>query len=184
MGPWDGAAIRTDIPRIGCPCQLTRLPCCIYVSSLTDVDQETLTIEVHEAIGEISAQMRLRFQESGGPEIGFVAMATLRHLIRKGPRTVSELAQLEQVTPQAISLRIRPLVEAGLLTRVTDPLDGRRAILEATRQGRRAVLRAEAGARRALSAAIDQFGPIEREALSSAVPLLLQIARNLITEKP
>lgn len=62
-------------------------------------------------------------------------MATLRHLVRKGSRTVSELALADGVTTQAISLRLRPLVEAGLVSRATDPRDARRTIVSATPSG-------------------------------------------------
>lgn len=148
------------------------------------MDQATLPLEVHDAVAAVSAQLRLSYLESAEPGLGFVAMATLRHLIRKGPRTVSELAQLEQVTTQAISLRIRPLVEAGLLMREPDPRDARRALVQATPAGRRTVRRAEAGARRALWVAIDQFGQTDRDALSSAVPLLRQIAQSLSMDTP
>jgi DNA-binding MarR family transcriptional regulator len=145
--------------------------------------QERIAVDVHEAIAAVSAQLRLRFQDFA-PGVGFVAVATLRHLVRKGPRTVSELALADQVTTQAISLRIRPLVEAGLATRAADPADARRTILSATPQGRRAIQRAETNARRALSGAIARLGPADRAALSSAVPLLVQLAHHLAEETP
>jgi DNA-binding MarR family transcriptional regulator len=155
----------------------------IYVSTLTYMSQEKLSTDVQEAIAAVSTQLRLRFQASA-LGVGFVAMATLRHLVRKGPRTVSELALADQVTTQAISLRVRPLIEAGLATRTPDPADGRRTVLSATPLARRGVQQAEAGAHRALSRAIDRLQPADHVALRSAVPVLLQISQNLVEELP
>ncbi len=145
------------------------------------MDQGELSGAVHEGVAAVSAQLRLRFQQSA-PGVGFVAMATLRHLAHSGPRTVTELATADQVTTQAISLRVRPLVEAGLATRAADPADARRTILTATSRGTRAVQRAEAGVRDALSSAISRLEPAARAALASAVPPLLQLAHELTQE--
>ena len=79
------------------------------------------------------------FAAEPSPGIGFVALATLRHLDRHRARTVTELAHADQVTTQAISLRIRPLVDAGLVTRSPDPVDARRSVVTATERGRAAV---------------------------------------------
>ena len=145
------------------------------------MDQRELSVAVHEAVAAVSAELRSRFQEST-PGVGFVAMATLRHLARNGPRTVTELALADQVSTQAISLRVRPLLDAGLATRAADPADARRTVLTASTHGRRAVARAEAGARVALSSAISRLEPAGRTALSSAVPALLQLAEELSGE--
>lgn len=137
---------------------------------------------LHEVVGAISAQLRLRFAAAASPEIGFVALATLRHLIRHGPKSVSDLAHADRVTTQAISLRIRPLIDAGLLTRSTDTADARRTIVTVTAQGQAAVAAAETAARDALNDALGRLPASDRDALSAAVPALQQIATILSEE--
>jgi DNA-binding MarR family transcriptional regulator len=141
-----------------------------------------LTSGLHQAVEAISAQLRLRFAASSSEGIGFVALATLRHLTRHGSRTVSQLAEADRVTTQAISLRVRPLVEAGLVTRGIDPRDGRRTVVEATALGRSAVAQTQSSIRRSLEDAIRRLPPADRAALSAAVDPLLQIAKNLEDE--
>jgi DNA-binding MarR family transcriptional regulator len=132
-----------------------------------------------EALGAVSAQLRLRYSS---PEIGFVALATLRHLDRRGPKAVSELAQSDHVTTQAISLRVRPLVEAGLLVRTTDPADTRRTIVAITERGRAVVAAAQARTRTALQHAVHRLPEADRDQLAAVLPTLVQLADNLTKE--
>jgi len=136
----------------------------------------------YDAVGAISAQLRLRFAGSSAADIGFVALATLRHLTRHGPRTVSELAEVDRVTTQAISLRVRPLVQVGLVTRTVDARDGRRTVVQATPRGRRVVADAQAATKRAMDHAIRRLPTADQDALSAALPALLQIAKHLEDE--
>lgn len=143
---------------------------------------DSLAEDLHGALGTISGRLRLRFAAGPSPGIGFVGLATLRHLDRHGARTVTELAHADQVTTQAISLRIRPLVDAGLVTRTPDPVDTRRSVVAATEQGRAVVATAESRAREALQAAVERLSVAERHALSDALRPLLQVAANLSEE--
>jgi DNA-binding MarR family transcriptional regulator len=134
--------------------------------------------EVGDAIGSISSQLRLRFAAAGSG-IGFVALATLRHLVRWGPRAVSELAASDQVTTQAISIRVSPLVEAGLVARRVDPADGRRTLLEVTSAGRNVVEAASRQANAALRSALDSVAAADRRAVENALPALRSVAMAL-----
>src|SRR5581483_11613868 len=120
-----------------------------------------------------------RYSAAGPPGVGFVAQATLRHLIRRGPYTVSDLAAADQVTTQAISLRVRPLLDAGLISRDADASDGRRTLLSATDAGRNAISAASSTVDRAMAEAVAALTVAERTALSQALPALARIAENL-----
>jgi DNA-binding MarR family transcriptional regulator len=135
--------------------------------------------KLYEAIGAISAQLRLRYASAGRNEIGFVALATLRSLVRRGPAAVSELAAADRVTTQAISLRVRPLLAAGLVTRETDPGDARRTILVATGPGRALVAEAESGVREALDDAVQQLPAADWQRIEAALPALVRLAGSL-----
>ncbi|MBX6722281.1 MAG: MarR family transcriptional regulator [Dactylosporangium sp.] len=141
-------------------------------------------MDVGEAVGAISAQLRLRFAEGAGADIGFVALATLRHLVRHGPCSVTELAGRDRVTTQAISLRVAPLVRAGLIHRLSDPADGRRSLLEATDRGRKVVRTAQAHALAALDDLVAGLPEAERSALTAALPVLHKLGTELAKGKP
>ncbi len=58
----------------------------------------------------------------------------LRH-VRKGAASVSELAEVKQISPSAISQAVDLLVEKGLLARAQDQNDRRRVRLTLTEHG-------------------------------------------------
>jgi DNA-binding MarR family transcriptional regulator len=58
----------------------------------------------------------------------------LRH-VRKGAGSVSELAEVKQISPSAISQAVELLVEKGLLARAQDQNDRRRVLLTLTEHG-------------------------------------------------
>jgi len=134
--------------------------------------------DLSEAIGVISSQLRLIFAANPEP-VGFVALATLRHLSRHGPRSISELAALDRVTTQAISLRVAPLVEAGLAQRSADPADGRRTVVSVTDAGRRALAAAQGRAFSALETALETLDAADLTTLEAAVPVLHKLGPAL-----
>ncbi len=71
-------------------------------------------------------------------ELSQPSYVLLRVLIDEGPLPLSRLARLAHMDAGMATRRVRALVEAGLVTRHTDPNDGRVSVIEATPQGRRA----------------------------------------------
>jgi len=152
------------------------------LSPTTSSTAESLSAEVLAVIGVISEQLRTRFAKGGDPELGFVALATLRHLVRHGQRSVSDLARGEGVTTQAISLRMSPLLKAGLVAQSKDPHDRRRTLVEATERGREAVIRSQERVLTALENGIGALTTRERAALIQALPALERLAATLHEE--
>lgn len=144
---------------------------------------EVFADEVGDAIGAISSRLRQEFA-AAEPGIGFVALATMRHLVRWGPRTVSELAANDRVTTQAISIRIAPLVESGLIARSVDPTDARRVVLDVTSAGREVVQGATQRANEALQSALDSLDAVKRQHLKRAIPALREVALALREPQP
>jgi DNA-binding MarR family transcriptional regulator len=140
--------------------------------------------ELWEVLGAISGRLRTRYAQGGTPDLGFIALATLRHLARHGPCSVSDLAEAERVTSQAISLRIAPLLRSGMVARSPDPADGRRAVITITESGSAVVAAAAAHAQEALSGALRDLDRSERAALAAALPALTRIAAHLEKETP
>lgn len=53
----------------------------------------------------------------------------------RGPLGLSEVAEIERLNPTMLSRIVGKLVDAGLVSRLADPDDGRAARVEATRSG-------------------------------------------------
>lgn len=66
------------------------------------------------------------------------AYVLLAHLVAGGPHRLSALAEAVHSDPSTVSRQVAHLVQAGLVERRPDPLDGRAARLSATEDGRRA----------------------------------------------
>jgi DNA-binding MarR family transcriptional regulator len=141
--------------------------------------RDDLTRTLDASVGALSSQLRLRFADTDNSALGFVALATLRHLSRHGARTVTSLAASDKVTTQAVSARLKPLEEAGLVFRERDRDDARRTVVTPTAAGIAEVHEAERRANDALRAAVSQLSDKEREMLEQAVPILAMLAADL-----
>lgn len=140
---------------------------------------DELVSRLSSAVGALSAQLRLRFLDASDPGLGFVALATLRHVCRHGARTVTALAESDRVTTQAVSARLSPLERAGLIVRERDGDDARRTIVKPTAEGIALVREAERGAQDALRSAVSRLAAEDRAVLDKAAPLLAALAAEL-----
>ena len=140
--------------------------------------------DVQEVAGALRVSVglllrRLRQTRTDG-ELTLPESSALTRLDRAGPATASELAKLEQISPQSIGATLGALEAKGLIERRPDPGDGRRAVLSVTDAGSR-LLRDKRNARtellaKALSAG---FTPAEIQLLAAASPLLERLAESI-----
>ena len=139
-------------------------------------------------VGEVAAALRvsigllLRRMRQSRPEgeLTLPESSALTRLDRRGPGTASELARLEQISPQSMGATLGALEARGLIERRADPADGRRAVLSVTGAGQQ-VLTDKRNARteqlaRALSSG---FTPAELRQLKTAAPLLERLAQSI-----
>jgi DNA-binding MarR family transcriptional regulator len=139
-------------------------------------------------VGEVAAALRvsigllLRRMRQSRPEgeLTLPESSALTRLDRGGPATASELARLEQISPQSMGATLGALEARGLIERRADPADGRRAVLSVTGAGQQ-VLKDKRNARteqlaRALSSG---FTPAELRQLKTAAPLLERLAQSI-----
>jgi DNA-binding MarR family transcriptional regulator len=68
-------------------------------------------------------------------------LSALSSLVRRGPFSLRQLADVERVQPPTMSRIVESLISAGFVVRVPNPADGRSAMLEATAEGRSLVRR-------------------------------------------
>ena len=76
---------------------------------------------------------------SGRRDLSLTAVATLSSLDRQGPQRITTLATAEGVSQPSMTQLIQRLEQRGLVTRGSDPADGRVALVAVTDQGRAAL---------------------------------------------
>lgn len=141
---------------------------------MSDQRAEIVATKLHSAAIRLLRLARRRDGESGlsGPRLSALSV-----IVFAGPLSLAELAAEEQVRAPTMTRVVEALVQAGLVTRETDPRDRRAVRIEATEEGR-AVL--DAGRRRrvqAISERLSRLAESERRALERGVELLERLTR-------
>lgn len=93
-------------------------------------------------------------------------------LVFGGPQPVSRLAELEQVSPPAITKTVTALAAAGLVTRERSATDRRVVRVAATASGRRLLDRGRAARVRVIAELLDGVAPHELAILRQAVKII------------
>ncbi len=91
--------------------------------------------EIETLAEDLGVFARRLHSERIGPKLSGTHVHTLGHLDRHGPMTAKSLAHLERVTPQSIAKTLATLEARGLVTRRSDPSDGRAHLVELTDTG-------------------------------------------------
>ena len=140
-----------------------------------DVGQVAAALRV--SIGLLLRRLR-QVQVEG--ELTLPESSALTRLDRGGPTTPSELAKLEQISPQSMGATLAALEAQGLVERRPDPRDGRRVVLSVTEAGRDVLLdKRNARARQLAQALSAGFTPAELRQLMAAAPLLERLAQSI-----
>jgi DNA-binding MarR family transcriptional regulator len=140
-------------------------------------DAVALGGELRVVLGRVVRRVR---QGHRPGELTLSEASVLSRLGRDGPATPGALAEQERVQPQAMGVTLAALERRDLVTRASDPADGRRVVLSVTAAGRRLLNdRASASAQRMVRALAEGFTPAERRLLADAIPLLDRLADRL-----
>lgn len=94
------------------------------------------------------------------------------------PRTLGELASIEQVSPPSMSRTVGQLVDLGYAVRHPDPDDGRLVRLSLTQEGTDVVRRERALRDAWMTARIEGLDTADRELLRRATDLLEEMMRR------
>src|SRR5215470_7692491 len=95
-----------------------------------------LALEMRTLIGKVKRKLR---DQTGHEDFTSSQASALSRLEKDGPATVSNLARAEAMRPQSMSGVIAPLEDAGLLSGVPDPSDGRQTLLSLTTKCRKLI---------------------------------------------
>ena len=95
---------------------------------------------LHEQFARLTRQLRtLELPQGMTPE----RLSALSVIEKRGPISVTALAEKEMVRPATMSRMVSALVEEGLVKRGEDKTDGRGVLVSATPKGRRTYQRAQ-----------------------------------------
>src|SRR5207245_490699 len=131
---------------------------------------------LHSAAIHLLRRLRVRDRESGVGPAQLSALSVL--VLGGGPRSLGELAEIEQVRPPTMSRVVAGLERAGLVRRLATE-DGRRVRLEASAKGTKI---RQAGRKRrveSLSKALSLLSEKEQQQLGELSALLEQVIRTL-----
>ena len=86
-------------------------------------------------------RMARRLRQEANTQLGPASIAALATIERSGPLTPSEVARVEGIQRPTATRILSRLTEAGLVSRTTDPSDGRCSIVQVTADGRKTLNR-------------------------------------------
>jgi DNA-binding MarR family transcriptional regulator len=136
-------------------------------------DVEVIADELQLVVGALVRQMR---SVSPRRDISLSQVSILKRLDREGPRTVAELARLDKITHQSVTVLVNALVGRGLVRRVSDQDDLRRKLLVITSDGMQLLAeRRDAGLENLAKVIADRLSDAERTLLSQALPLMRRL---------
>jgi DNA-binding MarR family transcriptional regulator len=142
-----------------------------------DSDAHDVAAALHVSMGLLLRRLR-QVRVAGG--LSVPETSALARLDRGGPATSSELARVEQISPQSMGATLSALEAQGLVARGPHASDGRRVVLSVTEAGRR-LLRDKRDARteRLAGALAAGFTRAELDQLMAAAPLLERLAQGI-----
>jgi DNA-binding MarR family transcriptional regulator len=141
------------------------------VATATDLE---IASRVRLAVTRLSRRLRQAAPPGPTPSM----LSALSSLVRRGPFSLRQLADVERVQPPTMSRIVESLISAGFIVRVPNPADGRSALLEATVEGRSLIRRR---ARRTDAFLAEQFRVLsdrEMKTLRDAAGIFERILEN------
>jgi DNA-binding MarR family transcriptional regulator len=143
----------------------------------TRTDPAVISTDLRACLGHLMRRLR---QVKVDDELTPSQTSVLVRIDREGPATPTELAAGEGIRPQSMSAIVAALQELGLVTRATDPKDGRRVVISLSPSGVEGLRGARRErSRRLTTAIVNELDPAERELLAAAIPLLERITRHV-----
>lgn len=135
---------------------------------MTSTSVQDVSGRLYLAVGRLSRSLR----QAGVPGPGHGAISALATLVISGQLRLGDLAAKEGVAAATMSRIIASLVEAGYVSRESDPVDRRAWLAKATEEGERLVSGVRSTRVQELNRRLDRLTPEHREALTTALPAL------------
>lgn len=137
-------------------------------TTTTSTDTAALAARLRLAVTRLARKLRREAEPGITPSM----LAALSSVDRQGPLTMSELCAVEQVQPPSMTRIVAALAESRLVTRETDPSDGRVAWVAVTPEGRKLLDRSRGRKEAYLAKALRGLDAHELETLEEAAAIL------------
>jgi DNA-binding MarR family transcriptional regulator len=131
----------------------------------SDVD---LAVRLRLAITRTARRLR----QEAGTDLSPSQLAAVATIERHGPLAPSELAERERIRRPTATRVLSRLLEAGLVERIPDPVDGRSAIVSLSSEGRALLRRLRRRKTAYLATRIRDLPPQDLSALARATEVL------------
>jgi DNA-binding MarR family transcriptional regulator len=125
----------------------------------------------------IALTRRVREADKAAP-IGSALLSALSVLVFGGRKTLSELADIEQVSRPTMTVNIQKLEKLGYIIRAKSEVDSRSTIIEATEEGRFVMFKARDARLAILNEAFDGLSPKEVQAIELALPAITKLTQD------
>ncbi|WP_307859170.1 MarR family winged helix-turn-helix transcriptional regulator [Herbiconiux sp. SYSU D00978] len=142
-------------------------------SALKRVQTNDLSAELRVGVGRLSRRLRA---EKADSDLSDGQVSVLAILFRDGAHTLSQLSDLERVTPPSMSRTVNALEQAGYLQRTESPDDGRKVLLSITDAGRDVVRETRRRRDAWLFQRLKELSPEQRRVLSEAAAIMKELA--------
>lgn len=134
----------------------------------TRIDTAALAARLRLGVTRLARKLRQEAEAGITPSM----LSALSSAERRGPLTMRDLCAAEQVQPPTMTRIVAALVEAGLVVREADEVDGRVAWVRVTPEGRRLLERSRRRKEAYLAKALGELDPHELEHLVAATVVL------------
>jgi DNA-binding MarR family transcriptional regulator len=138
---------------------------------------ERIADRLHSAAIHLLRRLRKEDTKTG---ISAPRLSALSVVVFGGPLTLGALAAAEQVRPPTMTRLVDALERLGLVTRRSDPEDGRQILIEATPKGRTVMMAGRARRVASLAKAVSRLGSKERETLLEAASIMERMATGRV----
>jgi DNA-binding MarR family transcriptional regulator len=127
-----------------------------------------------ELLGVVARLNRLATQRTRLP-LPWAQARLLSTIEDRGAARISDLAALDHCSQPTMTIQVRRLEDAGLVTRTPDPDDARAVLIRITPKGVRTLARVRADRARVIDPHLARLDPEDRETLSAAVRVLRRL---------
>jgi len=138
------------------------------VTTIAPVDATALAARLRLGVTRLARRLRQEAEAGVSPSM----LSALSSAERRGSLTMRDLCHAEQVQPPTMTRIVAALVEAGLVVREPDPIDGRVTWVKVTPDGRRLLERSRRRKEAYLAKALRSLEPEELRTLEVAAEIL------------
>lgn len=136
-----------------------------------------------DLLGVVAKLNRLATQRTRLP-LPWAQARLLSTIDDQGPTRISDLAALDHCSQPTMTMQVRRLEDAGLVTRATDPADARAVLIQITPAGSETLRQVRADRATVIDPHIAALDEQDRQTLAAGVRVLNRLLADTAAAKP